>query len=266
MPLDSLHDTMIGMPKKKKVTEDKLVVANNNMLEELLEANCHFGHRSDRWNPKIAPYVFGVRDGVHIFDLEKTRDGLLSAVEELRMRASKGQKILFVGTKPQAKPIIASIAQKLGFPYISEHWVGGLLTNFSQIKKSIDKLAREKNEREAGEYKKFTKKEQLLIDRDILRLERIFGGVADLSTLPDVLFVVDVIREKIAVLEAIRMGIPVVAIVDTNADPTLVDFPIPANDDSTKSIEYILGKVEEALRTKVDKVVEVEKVEQALGA
>lgn len=229
------------MPAKKTVKIEKA------MLEELLEAGAHFGHRADRWNPKIAPYIFGVREGVHIFDLEKTRDSLIAACGELARRASLGQTILLVGTKPQAKTVIATLGQKLGVPYISERWVGGLITNFSQIKKSIDKLSRMKQEREAGEYKKFTKKEQLLLDREIVHLEKIFGGVAELKELPDILFIVDIVRESTAVAEGLRAGIPIVAFVDTNADPTLIDFPIPANDDSARSVEYIVGKVGTAI-------------------
>lgn len=244
------------MAKKKVVVEkvDKQSLSLRDegrndevMLEELLESGAHFGHRSDRWNPKIAPYVFGVREGVHIFDLEKTRDYLIVACRELTRRAALGETILLVGTKPQAKLVIVDIAKKTGMPYVSEHWIGGTLTNFGQIKKSVDQLHTMKKDREAGDFKKYTKKEQLLMDRKITKLEKIFGGVAQMPGLPDAIFIVDLIRERTAVAEGIRAGIPLFAIVDTNADPTLIDFPIPANDDSVKAVEYVVGKVGNAI-------------------
>lgn len=231
-------------------------------LEEMVEAGCHFGHRADRWNPKAAPYIFGIKDGVHIFDLDKTRVLLIEAMEELARRASQGQKILLVGTKQQAKEITQKVAQETGMPYITDRWLGGLFTNFEQMKKSLDKLAQMKRERETGEYKKFTKKEQLLIDREIARLTKLFGGIETLTELPQILVIVDTSREDTAVSEARKMGVPVVAIVDSNADPTLVEFPIPANDDSIKSVEYIVGKLGDAIKEglKNKKVVKTEEV------
>lgn len=231
-------------------------------LEELLEVGAHLGHRRQRWNPKMSPYIFGVQEGVHIFDLEKTREGLIAAIEELKKRAASGEVVLFIGTKQQAQDVVRNVAESLGFPYITEHWIGGLFTNFAQVQKSIKSLSDMKQAREAGEYKKFTKKEQVLLDRKITKLERIFGGVANLSKLPDAVFVVDTRREETAVSEASRVGITVFAIVDTNSDPSLVDFPIPANDDSVKSVEYIVGKVGEAL-TQGKKNKKVEKVEDS---
>ncbi|MBI3290252.1 30S ribosomal protein S2 [Candidatus Microgenomates bacterium] len=217
-------------------------------LEEMVEAGCHFGHRAERWNPKAAPYIFGTKDGVHIFDLDKTRVLLISAMEELARRASLGEKILFVGTKQQATDVIRKVAGETGMPYIVDRWLGGLFTNFDQMKKSLAKLDKMKKEREAGEYQKFTKKEQLLIDREIARLTRLFGGVEILTALPQLVVIVDTSREDTALEEARKMGVPIVGIVDTNADPTLVDFPIPANDDSIKSVEYIVTKLGDAIK------------------
>lgn len=231
-------------------------------LEEMVEAGCHFGHRADRWNPKVALYIFGVKDGVHIFDLDKTRALLIAAMEELVRRAAAGEKILLVGTKQQAKEIIKKVASETGMPYITDRWLGGLFTNFDQMKKSLDKLTQMKKEREAGEYKKFTKREQLLIDREIARLTKLFGGIENLRELPGILVIVDTSREDTAVAEARKMGVPVVAIVDSNADPTLVEFPIPANDDSIKSVEYIVGRLGEALAEGI-KNKKVEKAEEA---
>lgn len=233
-------------------------------LEELFEASAHLGHRPERWNPKIAPYLFGVHEGVHIFDLDKTLVLLNQAMDELRHRAAEGQTFLFVGTKQQAQEAIKTTAQGLGMPYITQRFIGGLFTNFGQIKKSIDKMGQMKKTQEAGEYNEFTKKERLLIAREITRLERVFGGVAGLEKLPDLVIVVDTKKERTVVAEARRIGMPIMAIVDTNSDPTLIDYPIAANDDSIKSVGYIIGKLGEAVKEglKNRKVEKVEQVEQ----
>ncbi len=232
-------------------------------LEEMVEAGCHFGHRADRWNPKAAPYIFGIKDGVHIFDLDKTRALLIDAMTELARRASLGEKILLVGTKTQASDAIRKVADETGMPYIVDRWLGGTFTNFDQMKKSLGKLDKMKKEREAGEYKKFTKHEQLLIDREISHLTKLFGGIEGVSELPKMVVIVDTSREDTALDEARKMGVPVIAIVDTNADPTLVDFPIPANDDSIKSVEYIVGKLGEAIKQGLgNRVQGVEKTEE----
>jgi small subunit ribosomal protein S2 len=210
-------------------------------LKELLEAGCHFGHQTVRWNPKMKQYIFEAREGIHIFDLAKTKEGLEAACAFIKATASQGGKILFVGTKRQAKEIIEKTAKKEGMPYVSQRWLGGTLTNFEQIKKSLQKLETLKKEKEEGKYKKYTKKENLLIDREIERLEKFFGGLVGLEELPAAIFVVDVKTEAGAVQEAARKEIPVVAIVDTNSDPDLVDYVIPANDDAQKSIELIVG-------------------------
>jgi len=217
-------------------------------LKDLLEAGCHFGHQTVRWNPKMKPYIFDAREGIHIFDLVKTKEGLEAACAFVASVVQKGGKILFVGTKRQAKAIIEKTAKETGMPYVSERWFGGTLTNFEQIKKSVEKLKTLKKEKAEGKYKEYTKKENLLIDREIARLEKFFAGLADLTALPQALFVVDVRTEKGAVREARRKDIPVVAIVDTNSDPDSVSYPIPANDDAQKSIELIVGVIGDAIK------------------
>jgi small subunit ribosomal protein S2 len=222
-------------------------MATNISLEELLEAGAHFGHQARRWNPKMEQYLYGVEEGIHIFDLAKTKEELEKALEVLKKTAKEGKVILFVGTKKQAKDKIIEMAQVTNSPYVSERWLGGTLTNFDHIKRSIDKLADMKAKVVAGEYNKFTKKERLLIEREITRLERYFGGIAGLTKFPDLMFVVDTHKEWGAVKEAKTEKVPVVGIVDSNADPTMVDYPIPMNDDAEKALEYVLGLVKEAV-------------------
>lgn len=216
-------------------------------LQELLEAGSHFGHQKRRWNPAMKDYIFGERDGVHIFDLAKTRDGLIAACEFIERIAKSGGKILFVGTKRQASDIVKSEAMRVGMPYVSVRWMGGLFTNFSQLSKSMKKMADLKTKRAAGDFKKYTKKERLLLDRDIARLEKFFSGVSDMGSLPQAIFVVDTHKEEVVVKEAAKMGIPVVGIVDSNATPFEVDYVIPANDDAVKSIELIVKAVADAV-------------------
>jgi small subunit ribosomal protein S2 len=215
-------------------------------LKDLLEAGCHFGHQSSRWNPKMKPYIFTARDGVHVFDLAKTKEGLEAAMEYVEGLVKEGKTIVFVGTKRQAKEIIKEVAEKVGMPYVSQRWLGGTITNWEEIKKRIERLGEMKEKREKGEYKEFTKKERILIDREIARLERLFGGLKGLKDLPEAIFVVDVKRELAAVKEANKRGVKVVALVDTNSDPDLVDYVIPANDDATGSIELVVRKIGEA--------------------
>lgn len=216
-------------------------------LKQLLEAGCHFGHQTARWNPKMKPYIFTAREGIHIFDLAKTKEGLEEAAAFVRQLADQGGKILFVGTKRQAKEIIEKVAQKVGMPYVTRRWLGGTLTNWEQIKKSLDKLAEMKEKKKADEYRHYPKKEQLLFDREQDRLEKLFGGLEGLEVLPEAIFIVDVKKELATALEAKRREVKVIAMVDTNSDPDLVDFLIPTNDDATKAIELVANYIGEAV-------------------
>ena len=216
-------------------------------LKDLLDAGCHFGHQSQRWNPKMDNFLYGVRDGIHIFDLVKTKESLEKAIEFAKEVASQGGKIIFVGTKRQAQAIIKEEALRVKMPFIIERWLGGLLTNFGVIKKSIDKLKDLKTKKASGELKKYTKKENILIDREIARLERFFGGLVDLQELPAALFIIDVKKEQAALKEAAKKNIPVIAVIDSNSDPDLVDWPIPANDDAIGSIKLIVSLIAEAV-------------------
>lgn len=217
-------------------------------LRELLEAGAHFGHQAARWNPKMKDYLYDIRDGIHIFDLAKTRDGLVAAIEFVQKLTSEGKTIVFLGTKRQAKNIISEEAQRAGVPYISERWLGGTLTNWEQIKRGIDRLRSMREKREKGEYKGFTKMEQLLLDREITKLETMYGGVASLTAVPDALFVVDIRKEELAIKEAIRTGIKIVAIVDSNSDPDLVDYVIPCNDDAVGTIKMVVTAIADAAK------------------
>lgn len=216
-------------------------------LEELLKSGAHFGHRTRRWNPKMKHYLHGEQDGVHIFDLLKTKEALDEALVFLSGAAKEEKKIVFVGTKKQSKDAVRELAKETGKSFVNERWLGGTLTNFEMIKRSLDKFADMKKKREEGEYKKFTKKERLMIDREIERLDRFFGGISNLEKEPDILVVVDVKKEKGAVVEARKTGLATVGIVDSNSDPTLVDYPIPMNDDASKALTYVLGLIKEAV-------------------
>lgn len=216
-------------------------------VKKLLEAGAHFGHQSRRWNPKMAQYLYGVQDGVHVFDLIKTKKALEEALDILKNAAKEGKSIIIVGTKKQAKEKVEEIAKACGCFYVNERWLGGTLTNFEQIKRSIQKLADMKKKKETGGYASFTKKERILIDREIERLERFFGGLSGLDKLPDLLFIVDTKRQTGAVKEAVFKNIEVVGIVDSNSDPTQVDYPIPMNDDATRALDYVLSLVRDAV-------------------
>lgn len=216
-------------------------------LRDLLEAGCHFGHQTTRWNPKMKTYIFTARDNIHIFDLVKTKEGLEAASAFIKTTASQGGKILLIGTKRQSQDIVKAAAEKINMPHITVRWIGGLLTNWNEVKKRIEYLADLKAGKAEGRFKERTKKENLLIDREIAKLEHNFGGVADLTGLPAAVFVADARKDDLALREAKRAKIPSVAIVDTNSDPDLVDFPIPANDDAVKSVELIVNYLVEAV-------------------
>lgn len=222
----------------------------NVSLEELVNVGAHFGHQARRWNPKMAEFLYSQEEGVHIFDLTKTKPKIEEALEFLSESAKKGKKILILGTKKQVKDKVAEVAEKAGMPYINERWLGGIISNFSQIKRSIEKMEKMKEDLASGAYNKNTKKERLLIDREITRLERFFGGLKSLNSVPDILFIIDTKRETSAVREANSKKIPIVGIVDSNADPTVIDYPIPMNDDANRALEYILDLIVQAISVK----------------
>lgn len=216
-------------------------------LKELLESGAHFGHQARRWNPKIKPYIFDIQEGIHVFDLTKTKEKLEEALEFLKKSAKEGKSILFVGTKKQARDKVKEVAEKSGQFFVKERWLGGTLTNFEQIHKSLKKLEEMRTKRKAGDYKLFTKKERLDIDREIERLERFFGGLSGLERLPDILVVIDIKKEDVAIREALMTKVKTVALVDSNSDPTSIDYPIPMNDDATRAVAYVLDLMEKAI-------------------
>lgn len=217
-------------------------------LEKLLEVGAHFGHQSKRWNPKMSPYIYGEKGGIHIFDLVKTRKAILKALEALEEAIKEGQIILFVGTKKQVKDALGQMCKKVNFPYVNTRWLGGTLTNFDQVQKSIRKLSKLKQDLEEGAYNSLTKKERLLIAREVSRLEEKFGGISQLTKIPDMLVIIDTSKEACALKEAGKLGIKTIGVVDTNADPTLVTWPIPMNDDATKALDFIVGVFEDVIK------------------
>ncbi|MDX9789864.1 MAG: 30S ribosomal protein S2 [Candidatus Kapaibacterium sp.] len=216
-------------------------------IEALLESGAHFGHLTRRWNPKMSPFIFMERNGIHIIDLRKTQVLLEIAKSAIYDIACKGKVLLFVGTKQQAKGAIAEQAGRAGINYVSERWLGGMLTNFVTIRKSIKRLTAIDKMEVDGTFEKITKKERLLISRERDRLRKMFGGIETMTRLPGAIFVVDIRKEHLAIKEAKILGIPVIGIVDTNADPDDVDYPIPANDDSIKTIEIIASVMADAV-------------------
>ena len=217
-------------------------------FQELLDAGVHFGHLARKWNPKMAPYIFDQKNGIHIIDLHKTVVKIDEAAEEMKALAKSGRKILFVATKKQAKDIVAEKATEVGMPYVTERWAGGMLTNFPTIRKAVKKMATIDKMHEDGTFDKLAKRERLQVTRQREKLEKNLGSIRDMSRLPAALFVVDVQKEANAVKEANRLNIPVFAMVDTCCDPTTVDYVIPANDDATKSIAMILDALCAAIK------------------
>lgn len=216
--------------------------------DQLLDAGVHFGHLKSKWNPNMAPYIFMERNGIHVIDLNKTVAKLEEASAALKQIAKSGKKILFVATKKQAKEIVAEAVKKVNMPYVIERWPGGMLTNFATIRKAVKKMASIDKMATDGTYETISKKEKLTIAREREKLETQFGSIADMSRLPAALFIVDISKEHIAVAEARRLNIPTFAIVDTNSDPNLVDYPIPANDDAAKSISLIMDVIVAAVQ------------------
>ncbi|MBO5272930.1 MAG: 30S ribosomal protein S2 [Muribaculaceae bacterium] len=231
-------------------------------FEQLLEAGCHFGHLKRKWNPAMAPYIFMERNGIHIIDLYKTAAKVEEAAAALKSIAKSGKKVLFVATKKQAKQVIADKATSVGMPYVIERWPGGMLTNFPTIRKAVKKMTSIDKMMKDGTFDNLSKREKLQVTRQRAKLEKTLGSIADLNRLPAALFVVDVLKERIAVAEANRLGIPVFAMVDTNSDPSNVDFVIPANDDASKSIEIILDTVCSAMTEGIEER-KAEKVDTA---
>ena len=231
-------------------------------FDQLLEAGCHFGHLKRKWNPAMAPYIFMERNGIHIIDLYKTAAKLEEAANALKGIAKSGKKVLFVATKKQAKQVIADHAESVGMPYVIERWPGGMLTNFPTIRKAVKKMSAIDKMSKDGTFDNLSKREKLQIARQRAKLEKTLGSIADLNRLPSALFVVDVLKEHIAVAEANRLGIPVFAMVDTNSDPSNIDYVIPANDDASKSIELILDPVCAAMKEGLEER-KVEKVDVA---
>ncbi|HOY37789.1 MAG: 30S ribosomal protein S2 [Bacteroidales bacterium] len=217
-------------------------------FDELLNAGVHFGHLRRKWNPHMAPYIFMERNGIHIIDLYKTSAKIDEAANALKQIAKSGRKILFVATKKQAKDIVAEEVKNIGMPYVTERWPGGMLTNFPTIRRAVKKMTSIDKMITDGTFDTLSKREKLQVTRQRAKLEKNLGSIADLSRLPSALFVVDVMKENISVREAQRLSIPVFAIVDTNSDPNGIDFPIPANDDATKSIQLIVGTMCNAIK------------------
>ena len=217
-------------------------------FDQLLQAGCHFGHLKRKWNPAMAPYIYTERNGIHIIDLHKTVAEIDRAAEALKQIAKSGKRVLFVATKKQTKEIIAEKAESIGMPYVTERWPGGMLTNFPTIRKAVKKMANIDKLMADGTFANLSKRELLQVTRQRAKLEKNLGSIADLTRLPSALFVVDVLKEQIAVREANRLGIPVFGIVDTNSDPKNIDFVIPANDDAKDSVEVILAACCDAIK------------------
>jgi len=232
--------------------------------QELLDAGVHFGHLKRKWNPKMAPYIFMEKNDIHIIDLNETQVMLEDACKAAKQIVKSGRKILFVATKKQAQEIVREEAQRLNMPFVTERWLGGMLTNFATVRKSIKKMTTIDKMETNGTWQTLNKKERLMIARDRAKLEKVLGGIADQNRLPAALFIVDIKNEHIAVAEALRLNIPTIAMVDTNSDPTQVDFAIPSNDDATKSIALITKMIGKAIEEGLEER-KREKVETAEG-
>ncbi len=216
-------------------------------IEDLLKSGAHFGHLTRRWNPKMKEFIFMQRNGIHIIDLKKTQKYLEEALDEIQKLARAGKTILFVGTKKQSQEIIRTEAMRAGMPYVTHRWLGGMLTNFSTVRKSIGRMEEIERMKTEGTIKELTKKEGLMLDREQSKLADTLGGISNMTRLPGAIFVVDTMKEHLAVNEAIKLHIPIIAMVDTNSDPDIPDYIIPCNDDSARTIELIAGQVADAI-------------------
>lgn len=215
--------------------------------QNLLDAGVHFGHLKKKWNPYMSPYIFMEKNGIHIIDLNKTMRMLDEASRAARQLAVSGRKILFVATKKQAKEIVEQEAKRVNMPYVTERWLGGMLTNFSTVRKSIKRMNNIDKMATDGTFDRINKKERLMLTREKAKLEKVLGGISELNRLPSCIFIVDIKKEHIAVAEAIKLNIPTIAMVDTNSNPKLIDFPIPANDDAAKSIRLVMRTITDAI-------------------
>jgi len=251
--MEKTKDNIIKEIKEKKEIKEvknlsQVTEIKDKEIEEMLKAGLHFGHRKDKKNSKIEPFIYGIRNNILLIDIFQTKEYLQKAIEYLQQKKKEGAVILFVGTKITAREMIKELAEKIGMPYMTERWLGGTLTNFEILSIQIKKLKEIKQRQEKGEFEKYSKKEKLKIKQNLEKIKKKIGGLRTLQKLPDVLFAVDVQKEKTAVKEARKKGIPIVGICDTDGDPSSVDFPIPANDDAPSSLKYILEKIKKALK------------------
>nr|MBS0037589.1 30S ribosomal protein S2 [Saprospiraceae bacterium] len=216
--------------------------------EELLNAGVHFGHMKKKWNPKMRPYIFMERKGIHIIDLNRTLEAMEEAAENMRNLARSGKKIMFVATKKQARDIVANAAKSVNMPYVTDRWLGGMMTNFATVRRSVKKMQNIDRMLSDGSYTNITKKEKLTLGRERDKIRKVLGGVEDLNRLPGALYIVDIVHEHLSVAEATKLGITTFGLADTNSDPRIIDYPIPANDDSSRSIEIITNYLTEAIK------------------
>jgi len=223
-------------------------ILEDTEIEDMIGAGVHIGHSRTKRNPAMSPYIFGIRNNTEILDLVKTKEMLVPALNVIQTAAEQGKTILFVGTHPAARKILEEVATETGMPYVSLRWIGGTLTNFKVISKQIESLETLEREKRSGDFEKYTKKERMIKDEEIMRLKQNFGGIRLLKKLPDILFIINTIQDDLAVREARRMKIPVVALSDTNTNPGLVQYPIPSNDDALSAIRYMVGRAMEAVQ------------------
>ena len=236
--------------KEKKILKSKINITRSFKIDpmEILKAGVYFGHKTTKINPKMAPYIAGTKNGVHIIDVEKSAEKLEQALKFIQEFRASGKNLLFIGTKIQVKNLVKNIAEEYDLPYVNEKWVGGAFTNFKEISKRVEYYNDLEKKKKEGGLEKYTKKERAEIDKEIQRLEKNFGGIKKMSQLPEAIFVLDMKKDNLAVKEAKMKGIIVIGIADTNVDPTLADYPIPANDDAISSVKYILDKVVDVLK------------------
>jgi len=232
----------------EKIKDEKNIKDFNINLEEMSLAGLHFGHKTSRINPKMEPYISGTKNNVHIIDLEKTKEKLEEALDFIEKLILENKILIIVGTKIQHKELVKNLAESCDLPYINNRWVGGTFTNFNVIKKRINYFKELENKKAKGELEKYTKKERLIFDKELKELELKFKGIKNLERIPDAIFIVDIKKDHLAAKEARRKGVKIIAISDTNCDPTLADYPIPANDDAISSVKYILEKVAEVIQ------------------